>query len=99
MSLTCEGSKCGVMRIDSSSGWEMSITPVRPVQKERGHTASWSGGMSRRVSRWGWCERNDAPSAEGMMSTVGSCNVSRRSASGERCECVRDITAGSRLCA
>ena len=44
MSLTCEGSKCGVMRTDSSSGYEMSITPVRPFQKDRGHTASWSGG-------------------------------------------------------
>ena len=33
------------------------------------------------------------------MSTVGSCNLSRRSASGERCEWVRDITAGSGSCA
>ena len=44
MSLTCEGSKFGVIRTESSSGYEMSITPVRPVQKDRGHTASWSGG-------------------------------------------------------
>ena len=86
MSLVCDDSKCGVMRIDSSSGWEMFITPVRPFQKERGHTANWSGGMSRRVRRWGCCERSVAPSAEGRMSTVGSCNLSRRSASGERCE-------------
>jgi hypothetical protein len=40
MPLTCEGSKCGVMRTESSSGYEMSITPVRPFQKDRGHTAS-----------------------------------------------------------
>ena len=33
------------------------------------------------------------------MSTVGRRNRSRRFVSGERCECVRDITAGSELCA
>jgi hypothetical protein len=73
----------------------MSRTPVRPVQKDRGHIASWLWGTWRIGWSWGCCRRSASPSVVGRMSIVGNCVFKRRTTSGGVWVWVRDTTAGS----